>query len=44
MDILVTLDDESKSDCDGDVIEGRVEVENDNQSRWLCYDFTAKKT
>jgi len=44
MDILATLDDESNSDSDGDVIEGRVEVENayGNQSGWLCYDFTAK--
>ena len=32
MDIFATLDDESSSDSDGDVIEGRVEVENVDQS------------
>jgi len=32
MDILATLDDESSSENDGNVIEGRVEVENGDQS------------
>ena len=32
MDIFATLDDESSSDSDGDVIEGRIEVENGDQS------------